>query len=401
MTRMVSAIGAWRLGTRLFVAQAIVLLAIVASAGLTAALIGPPLFHAHLVDAGHLPDAPEIPHIERAFADASLISLTVGLLVALAASLGISWYLTRRIGQPVEQLTRAARRLSNGDYRARVTVDGGGPELSTLGDSFNTMADRLENTENTRRRLLSDLAHEMRTPIATLNAHLEGMADGVLDWDDNTRAVVELQAQRLTRLARDIDEVSRAEEGRIGLQLSIMPLHDLIEPAVRQAQHAYEAQSVALTFSVEAAAEVPADPQRIAQILGNLLTNALRHTPGGGRVELTTTHTPDAVAISVADTGQGMTDEQLAHIFERFYRGDTARETDKGGSGIGLTIARALVEAHGGTLTAASRGEGMGSTFQLTLPRHTSSRMTAPAASMQNRGGQATYRGGVADDAVG
>mgnify|MGYP000057614096 CR=1 FL=1 len=140
--------------------------------------------------------------------DFSRYTLLVGtLLVALAASLGISWYLTRRIGHPVELLTQAAGRLSRGDYDARVTVTGGGPELSTLGDTFNTMADRLGDVENTRRRLLSDLAHEMRTPIATLNAHLEGIADGVLTWDDNTQAVVEQQAQRLTRLARDLDEV--------------------------------------------------------------------------------------------------------------------------------------------------------------------------------------------------
>jgi signal transduction histidine kinase len=210
----------------------------------------------------------------------------------------------------------------------------------------------------------------MRTPIATLNAHLEGIADGVLTWDDNTQAVVEQQAQRLTRLARDLDEVSRAEEGRIELQTSVQPLTDLVEPAIRQARHAYDTKGVTLTVRVD---DVPvrADPQRVAQILGNLLTNALRHTPQGRRVDVTSTSTPDAVTISVADTGQGMTAEQLAHIFERFYRGDAAREADKGGSGIGLTIAKALAEAHGGSLTATSDGEGTGATLRLTLPRET------------------------------
>ena len=291
-------------------------------------------------------------------------------MVALTAALGISWYLTRRIGQPVELLTQAAGRLSHGDYAARVTVTGGGPELSTLGDTFNAMADRLGDVENTRRRLLSDLAHEMRTPIATLNAHLEGVADGVLTWDDNTQAIVEQQAQRLTRLARDLDEVSRAEEGRIELQTSVQPLTDLVEPAIRQAMRAYDTKGVTLTALVN---DVPvrADPQRVAQILGNLLTNALRHTPEGGAVDVTSTSTPDAVTISVADTGQGMTAEQLAHIFERFYRGDAARQADKGGSGIGLTIAKALAEAHGGTLTATSDGEDAGATLRLTLRRRT------------------------------
>ncbi len=368
MSRLLHIIGSWRIGTRLFVAQAIVLLAIVASAGLTAAIIGPPLFHAHLLDTGHTPGPSELIHIERAFADASMISLTVGLLVALAASLGISWYLTRRIGQPVELLTQAANRLSQGEYEARVTVNGGWPELSTLGHTFNTMADRLGDVENTRRRLLSDLAHEMRTPIATLNAHLEGMADGVLTWDDNTRAIVEQQAQRLTHLARDLDEVSRAEEGRIVLQTSVQQLSDLVEPAVRQARHAFDIKGVTLISQVEAV-PVRADPQRVAQILGNLLTNALRHTPEGGRVDVTSASTPDTVTVSVADTGQGMTADQLAHIFERFYRGDSAREADHGGSGIGLTIAKALAEAHGGSLTATSDGEDLGSTLQLSLPK--------------------------------
>ncbi|MEA4944105.1 MAG: HAMP domain-containing sensor histidine kinase [Propionicimonas sp.] len=368
MTRLVDAIGGWRLGTRLFVAQAIVLLAIVASAGLTAALIGPPLFHAHLIDTNYPPDSPQIFHIERAYADASLISLTVGLLVALAASLGISWYLTRRIGRPVELLTQAAARLSRGDYDARVTVQGGGPELSTLGDTFNTMADRLNDVEATRRRLLADLAHEMRTPIATLNAHLEGVADGVLAWDDNTRAIVEQQVERLTRLARDLEEVSRAEEGRVELQTSLQPLTDLVEPVIRQTRNAYDRKGVTLTAAVDDL-PVRADPQRFAQILGNLLNNALRHTPQGGRVDVTSTTTPDTVVISVTDTGQGMSEEQLAHIFERFYRGDSARESDRGGSGIGLTIAKALAEAHGGSLTATSAGEGQGSTLRLTLPR--------------------------------
>ena len=375
MTRLAAGVGAWRLGTRLFVAQASVLVAIVASAGLTAALIGPPLFHAHLLDTGHPPDSPEIVHIERAFADASMISLTVGLLVALAASLGISWYLTQRIGQPVERLTQAARRLSQGDYDARVFVEGGGPELSTLGDTFNTMADRLGDVENTRRCLLSDLAHEMRTPVATLNAHLEGIADGVLEWDDNTQAIIEQQAHRLTRLTRDLDEVSRAEEGRIELQLGVQPLTDLVDPAIRQARHAFDAKGVTLTAHVDPVL-VSADPQRIAQILGNLLTNALRHTPPGGQVTVTSIGSPDAVTIEVADSGQGMTAEQLAHIFERFYRGDAARESDKGGSGIGLTIARALAEAHGGSLTATSPGEGSGATLRLTLP--TTSRAPGP-----------------------
>ncbi|MGA4670548.1 sensor histidine kinase [Propionibacteriaceae bacterium Y1923] len=358
----------WRLGTRLFVAQAIVLLAIVLTAGLVAAIVGPPLFHDHLVQAGFPEHSIEVLHMERAFTDASTIALGAGLLVALACALVVSWYLTRRIGQPVHLLTEAAGRIARGDYSTRVTDARGGPELVLLGESFNVMSDRLGNVETTRRRLLSDLAHELRTPIATLNAHLEGLADGVIAWDDQTLTILEHQAERLTRLARDLDEVSRAEEGRMLLEVDDHRVSDLVAASLGQVQQAYSRKGVELTGTAEEAM-VRADPQRVGQILGNLLVNALRHTPPGGSVSVVGAASADSVMITVADTGQGITAEQLHHVFERFYRGDAAREADQGGSGIGLTVARALAEAHGGSLTATSAGRGMGATFVLRLPR--------------------------------
>lgn len=368
MTPRASGTASWRLGTRLYVAQAVVLLASVATAGLVAALIGPSLFHDHLLQAGHTADSPEVAHIEQAFADAGIVSLSAGLLVALAFALAVSWYLTRRIGRPVGTLTDAARRVRDGDYAARVTITEGGPELATLGESFNLMADRLGNIETTRRRLLSDLAHEMRTPVATLNAHLEGIADGVTPWDDDTRRILEQQAERLSRLARDLDEVSRAEEGRIDVAPEDCSLTDLVRSAVDQARVPYDTKGVSLVSRLDDVA-VRADPLRTAQVLGNLLANALRHTPAGGSVTVTGTRlAPGSVTVTVADTGEGMTDEQLAHVFERFYRGDSARAVDRAGSGIGLTIARALADAQGGSLTATSSGSGQGSSFTLVLP---------------------------------
>lgn len=367
MSRLGDTIAGWRLGTRLFIAQAAALVAIVVTAGLVAAIIGPPLFHDHLIEAGHPTDAAEVPHIEQAFADAGVLSLTVGLLVALVCALAVTWYLTGRIGKPLGTLTRAARRMSTGDYDTRVVVDGAGPELSTLANAFNQMAEKLGNTESTRRRLLSDLAHELRTPIATLSAHLEGLADGVTDWDETTQRVLANQTERLARLARDLDEVSRAEEGRITLDVSNEPLGTLVGHAVDQLRQRYADKAVTLSVKTDDT-DVAVDPQRVAQVLGNLLVNALRHTPPGGQVEITGQRRADRVTITVADTGEGMTSDQLAHVFERFYRGDSAREADKAGSGIGLTIARAIAEAHGGSLTAASPGPGQGAAFTLTVP---------------------------------
>lgn len=367
MSGLRTLVAGWRLGTRLFVAQAAALVAIVVTAGLVAAIVGPPLFLQHLIEAGHPTDAAEVPHIEQAFADAGVLSLAAGLLVASVCALAVTWYLTGRIGRPLGTLTRAARGMSTGNYQARVKVEGAGPELATLARAFNQMAEQLGNTEATRRRLLSDLAHELRTPIATLSAHLEGLADGVTVWDDSTLRILTNQADRLARLARDLDEVSRAEEGRISLDLSEQPLSSLVGHGVDQMRQRYDDKSVTLSARTDDT-DVVVDPQRIAQVFANLLTNALRHTPPGGRVTVTGGRQADMVAITVSDTGDGMTSEQLSHVFERFYRGDSAREADKAGSGIGLTIARAIVEAHGGSLSAVSDGLGAGSTFIVTLP---------------------------------
>lgn len=374
MTPTMPAFGSWRISTRLFAAQAVVALAIVASAGLVASLVGPPLFHAHLLQSGQAEESPDLAHIEQAFASASMISLSVGLLVAMVGALVISWTLARRIGLPLDSLTRAATRLSHGDYSARAAVRERGPEFTTLGEAFDLMADRLENTEATRRRLLSDLAHEMRTPIATLSAHLEAEADGVLEWNAQARGIVEQQAERLRRLVRDLDEVSRAEECRMALDTGPHFIAELVDASLAQARQPFAEKGVHLSRSVEPA-QVEADPARIGQVLTNLLNNALRHTPAGGSVSVVAVPVGEQVRITVADDGAGITPEQLPHVFERFYRGDSARASDAGGSGIGLTIARAIADGHGGSLTATSPGPGQGSVFTLLLPQSGSPRV--------------------------
>lgn len=357
-----------RLGTRLFISQSVVSVASVVTAAAVAAIIGPPLFHEHLAASGQGVPSPAVTHIEEAFVSAGAVSLGIGLLAALLLAQGVAWFLTRRIRGPLDKLSDAAGRISAGDYEARVAVTGAGPELATLGDAFNEMAVRLGSVEDTRRRLLSDLAHELRTPTATLNAHLEGLSDGVLDWDDGTRQILEHQVERLTRLARDLDDVSRAEERRISIEPSPQALATLVGDAVGQVGKTFEAKGVTIVQDVHAV-DVLADPQRIAQVLANLLNNALRHTPPGGQVTLTGRAGTSAITVlEVADSGEGMTAEQLGHVFERFYRGDSARTSDAAGSGIGLTIAKAIAKAHHGTLGASSRGPGLGATFTLTLP---------------------------------
>lgn len=363
------------LGLRLLLAQALVLVATVGTAVVVAMVVGPPLFHQHMLEAGNTASSPEVVHIEQAFIDASAVSLGVALVIALACAFAVTWYLGRRLARPLTAMTTAARELSLGSYATRVQPTGAGPELDTLAASFNSMAERLERIEDTRRQLLSDLAHEMRTPLATLNVYVEGLQEGVASWDAETSRVVTAQIERLTRLAEDIDDVSRAEEGRIALDLERRPVSELLEGARDLAQAAYAVKGVRLVVDPGApAAWVRVDRQRMGQVLGNLLSNALRHTPADGTVTMSARADGHRVVIDVADTGEGIAGDQLPHVFERFYRGDSARDRDHGGSGIGLTISKAIVEAHRGTIEVRSDGVGAGSTFRVSLPATTAPR---------------------------
>ena len=357
------------LAVRLLAAQVAVLATGVIVAGLVAAVAGPPIFHAHLAQAAHdATPAMAAAHAERAFRTAGALSLTVALLAALTVAVAVSVFVTRRIARPVRGLAAAARQVAAGRYDVHLPAADLGPEFDTLTTSFAAMADRLAAVEATRRRLLADLAHEMRTPIATLDGYLTGFEDGVATLDPATAAMLRVQTRRLARLAEDVTAVSQAEEH----QLDLHPVRTLPAALVEAAAAAAADQAVArgVTLETDIAPGLPTlvvDPDRIGQVLGNLLDNALRHTPPGGRVSLSAAPGYGAVTLQVRDTGAGIAAEHLPHIFERFYRADAARDRAHGGSGIGLAIAKALIEAHGGTITATSTPGG-GATFTVTLP---------------------------------
>ena len=386
------------LATRLLAAQALVIVTVVVTAWLVAAAVGTPIFHEHLHRAGH--DGQDAAHhAEQAFRAAGAISLTVALVAALVAALAVSAYVTRRIVTPISALAAAAHDVAAGTYPVDVPAPGIGPEFDTLARSFAAMAGQLHAVEVTRRRLLADLAHEMRTPVATLDAYLEGIEDGVAHLDNATARMLRAQTARLARLAEDMTAVSRAEEHQLTLHRQLLHPTELVRAAVAAASDRYAAKGVALRGDADPGLPpVLVDPDRINQVLANLLDNALRHTPAGGRVTVTAavrpatgprggtstetaataaTTTPTAAAaaagprevvLSVADTGAGVPAEHLPHLFERFYRADAARDREHGGSGIGLAIAKALVEAHGGGISATSAGPGSGAVFALTLP---------------------------------
>lgn len=357
------------LAARLLTAQLLAIGAGAVTFVLAALAAGPPLFRTHLRDAlGTVPPAVSR-HLDDAFATAAGVSIGIGTAAALVTAAAVSLLVTRRLSRPIRDLGTAAAQVAAGDYTPRVTPPGLGPELDTLTLAFNAMATALQATEATRRRLLADAAHELRTPLATIDAYLEGLADGIRPASQETWDVLAGQTARLQRLADDIALVSRAEEGQLALHPVPVSPDDLVTAAVEAARPGYDQRGVKLaTRLAPSLPGLTADPGRLGQVLAGLVANALRHTPPGGQVTVTTQAAGPGVAITVTDTGEGIAAEHLPHIFERFYRADPARDRAHGGSGIGLTIARSLVTAHGGTLTAASDGPGTGARFTITLP---------------------------------
>ena len=353
---------------RLLLAQALVLVAGALTTWLVASAVGPSIFHDHLERAGVDHTASETQHVEEAFASALLVSLSVALLAAVAAALGVSWYFSRRVQRSISPVTAAASQVAAGRYDARVPDPGLGGEFTSLTRTFNALAERLGAVETSRRRMLADLAHEMRTPLATIDAHLEAVEDGVRDLDQNTFGVLRDSTQRLRRLAEDIGAVSSAEEAGLDIHPEPVDPAALAEAAADAATDRYTAKDVRLETRLRTQDPVLADPDRIGQVLGNLLDNALRHTPAGGTVTLACSRVDRWVQYTVADTGEGIPNEHLDHVFDRFYRVDTARDRHHGGSGIGLSIAKALVETHGGGISVSSDGPGQGATFVVRLP---------------------------------
>ena len=360
------------LAGRLLVAQTMVLLTSTLTAWTIASTVGPPLFHKHLARANVGASSVESLHIERAYQSANAISLSLALLAALLVAMAVNVYIARRIGRSVATIADAASHVAGGRYDVRVSSPRLGAEFDALVSGFNQMASRLGSVEGTRRRLLADLGHEMRTPVATLEAGLEALEDGVATLDVGTAELLHSQTRRLTRLSEDITAVSQAEEGQVRLDRRPVQPESLVSASVDSVAEAYETKGVRLVTNV--APGLPRlllDPERMGQVLGNLLDNALRHTRAGGCVTISASRSPGTgdAELSVADTGAGIPAEHLPHVFERFYRVDTSRDRTHGGSGIGLAIAKALVEAHGGRLTATSPGTGQGSTFRILLPR--------------------------------
>ncbi len=298
--------------------------------------------------------------IRGEFNRALLWAAVISGLVAMAAAAVAA----ARVLRPLEEVRRVAQRLATGSYSERVPIPPQA-ELAELAGDVNALAEALEETERRRLQLVSEVAHELRTPVATLKGYMEGLLDGVFSPDEQTLAAAIRETTRIERLATDLGTLSRTEEGQVDLQITPFDLSDLAAEVCERLRPQFDDNDVALSFENVRPAIVAADRDRITQVLTNLIGNALAYTPSGGRVAVRSFAGDGMARVSVADNGRGLGEDQLSLVFERFYRADRSASS---GSGIGLTIARGLARLHGGDVTVTSQGPGRGSTFVLSIP---------------------------------
>jgi signal transduction histidine kinase len=294
-------------------------------------------------------------------------SFLIGGSVAIAIALLLTFILSRRITSPIGALAKAARRLGRGDLSQRVQLSGEG-EVAALGQAFNSMAGNLERAEQLRRNMVADVAHELRTPLSNIQGYLEAIGDRVIKPDATTIHSLSEETALLSRLVNELQELSLAEAGELKLVYQAEDITKLVKEAVNPWQPKVTAKEISLSLDLpDNLPLVNIDWQRVNQVMHNLLENAVAYTHKGSAINVAASAKGKWVEVSVSDTGEGIPAQDLPHIFERFYRVDKSRARATGGRGLGLTIAKRLVEAHGGTITVESE-LGKGSRFSFTLP---------------------------------
>ena len=295
-------------------------------------------------------------------------SLGYAVTASVIAALLVSFFISRRIVAPVRTLTNASQHIAEGHYAERVQVNGS-DEIAQLAVRFNKMTTQLEQVESMRRQLIGDVTHELRTPLTSIKGYMEGLIDGVLPSTPETFDQIHHEADRLSRLVDDLQELSRVEAKAYPLDFRSLTVPNLVQTTLKRLSPQATAKRISLRSSLPAdLPHILADEDRITQVLVNLVANAIQYTPEDGEVTISAARHENEIYISVKDTGIGIPPEYLANLFTRFYRVDKSRSRNAGGgSGIGLTIAKHLVEAHGGRIWVESTGEGQGSTFSFSL----------------------------------
>ncbi len=306
----------------------------------------------------------------RSFASFIRITL-VGVSVTALVSLGLALLLSRTIAKPIEKVSVAAVKISKGDLRARANLTPkeltGESQTSELGRNFNAMAAALENYEDERRAMIADIAHELRTPITALELRLEALSQDLVPFEKSEVERLKKQVTLLSRLVQDLRTLSLADEGQLSLHKQTANVKQLVQDCLKTYELKAQQREVKLRENLlNVVAHL--DPERFSQILGNLLDNALRVTPSDGDIEVTLTQTQTTFTLCVADTGPGIPEADLPHIFERFVQArDTKGASTKGSSGLGLAVVQTLTQLHGGAVTASNHAQG-GAVFRLEFP---------------------------------
>ena len=313
------------------------------------AVVGADVFTDLMMEAGDSAD-----HARQMYDDSVTRVVVTASIVAVIASVGLAVLLARMLTRPLREIGGAARRIADGDYAARVPREGP-EELASLANSFNQMAASLERQEAMRRDFIANAAHELRTPLTNLQGYLEALRDGVITADRATYESLHEEADRLVRLSRDLDALAEGDAGvnrpqlvDLDLAMAIRSALDLAAPSIERAGLRIDATGVPASLPARA------DPDRLAQVLANLLSNATRYTPAGGEVSVKAERRPGDILVTVANTGDAIPAEELDRVFERFYRVEKSRDRARGGAGIGLAIVKQLVEGAGGHVGAES-----------------------------------------------
>ena len=314
------------------------------------AVVGADVFTELMMEAG---DSAE--HAREMYDDSVTTVVITASVVAVLASIGIAIVLARMLAHPLDRIGEAARRIADGDYAARVPREGP-EELASLADSFNQMAASLERQEEMRRDFIANAAHELRTPLTNLQGYLEALRDGVITPDRATYDSLWDEAERLVRLSHSLDALAEGDAATTPPRLVDLDLAAAVRAAVELAQPTLDRAGLTVVVDVPAHLPARANPDHLAQVLGNLLSNAGRYTPAGGTVTVRAERRPSDLLVSIANTGDGIPPADLDRVFERFYRVEKSRDRARGGAGIGLAIVKQLVEQGGGAVGAESAG---------------------------------------------
>jgi signal transduction histidine kinase len=286
---------------------------------------------------------------------------------SVAVGIGGGIVIGRVVSAPITELVKAADKIGKGDLNTRVSPHGS-QEMIDLADRFNKMAEELQHAETLKNNLMADVAHELRTPLTVLEGNLRAALDKVYSLDEAEIANLYGQTRHLTRLVNDLRELALAESKQLHLEKYPTDLNSLLAETIQALEPLAAEKSVRLIYQPAQLPELSVDPTRIRQALFNLLSNALRHTPSGGEIFVAGNQAKGEVVLSVKDSGEGLLPDQLAAVFDRFYRADKSRSRETGGTGLGLAIVKAIVESHGGRVVVISDGLGKGSLFSIHLP---------------------------------